>query len=117
MWDNGETFQQHALSCHSAAPECGLRISRFTGALGPKAIREHGRELDQAFDFISKSHTMSHEALNRILDRSPLPYARNPKVPAKRGQGQAWKTTQGPNFQAKHGLFQIMMYNTAKIRY
>ena len=62
------------------------------------------RELDQAFDFISKSQTMSHEALNRILDRYPLPYAEGPKIPAKRGKGQAWKTTQGPNFQAKHGL-------------
>ena len=47
---------------------------------------------------------MSHEALNRILDRSPLPYAHRPKVPTKRGQGQAWKTTQGHNFQAKPGL-------------
>jgi len=78
-----------------------LKVSR---GLGPKAIREHERELDQAFDFISKSQTMSHEALNRILDRYPLPYAKGPKIPAKRGKGQAWKTTQGPNFQAKHGL-------------
>jgi len=72
--------------------------------LGPNAIREHERELDQAFDFISKSQTMIHEALNRTLDRYPLPYAEGPKIPAKRGKGQAWKTTQGPNFQAKHGL-------------
>jgi hypothetical protein len=72
--------------------------------MGPKAIREHARELDQAFDLISKSQTMSHEALKRILDRSPLPYAHRPKVPPKRGQGQAWKFTQGPSFQAKHCL-------------
>ena len=57
-----------------------LKVSK---GLGPKAIREHEteRELDQAFDFMSKSHTMSHEALNRILDSSPLPYAHGPKVP------------------------------------
>ena len=70
--------------------------------MGPKAIREHERELGQAFDFISKSQTTSHEALKRILDRSPLPYVYRPKVPASRGQ--AWKSTQGPNFQSKHGL-------------
>jgi hypothetical protein len=70
--------------------------------MGPKAIREREREWGQAFDFISKSQTTSHEALKRILDRSPLPYAHRPKVPASRGQ--AWKTTQGPNFQSKHGL-------------
>ena len=46
-----------------------LKVSR---GLGPKAIREHERELDQAFDFISKSQTMSHEALHRILDRYPF---------------------------------------------
>ena len=82
--------------------------------MGPKSIREHERELDQAFDFISKSQTMSHEALNRILDRYILPYVEGPKFPAKRGKGQAWKTTQRPIFQAKHG-FQMMMYNTAKL--
>ena len=70
--------------------------------MGPKAIREHERELGQAFDFISKSQTTSHEALKRIVDRSPLPYAHRPQVPASRGQ--AWKSTQGPNFQSKHGL-------------
>ena len=78
-----------------------LKVSK---GLGPKTIREHERELDQAFDFISKSQTISHETLNRILDRSPLPYAHVPKVPTKRGKGQAWNITQGPNFQAKHGL-------------
>ena len=76
-----------------------LKVRR---GMGPKAIREHERELGQAFDFISKSQTTSHEALKRILDRSPLPYAHRPKVPASRGQ--AWKSTQGPNFQSKHGL-------------
>jgi hypothetical protein len=57
---------------------------------------------------------MSHEALNRILDRYPLPHDEGPNMPAKRGKGQAWKTTHGPNFQAKHGL-QLMMYSTAKV--
>ena len=52
---------------------------------------------------------MSHEALKRILDRSPLPYDHRPKVPSKRGQGQAWQTTQGPNFQAKHGLSDVVV--------
>ena len=76
-----------------------LKVRR---GMGPKAILEHERELGQAFDCISKRQTTSHEALKRILDCSPLPYAHRPKVPASRGQ--AWKSTQGPNVQSKHGL-------------
>ena len=60
------------------------------------------RELGRAFEFIQKSQTSSHEALKRILDRSPVLHAHRPRKPANRGQ--VWKTTQGPNFQAKHGL-------------
>ena len=70
-------------------PRVGALVLRVSKGLGPKAIREHEGELGQAFDFISKSHPMSHEALNRILDRYPLPYAEGPTTPAKRGNGQA----------------------------
>ncbi len=63
-----------------AVPECGLCSSRFARAWVT-------RELRQAFDFISKSQTMSHEALKRILDSSPLPYAHG-QVPTNRGKGQ-----------------------------
>ena len=86
-----------------------LKVRR---GMGPKAIREHERELGQAFDCISKGQTTSHEALKRILDRSPLPYAHRPKVPASRGQ--AWQTTQGLTSSANMA-FQ-MMYNTANMR-
>ena len=61
-----------------------LKVSR---GLGPKAIREHERELDQAFDFYSKRQTMSHEALNRILDRYHVTSGGRPQDSSKEGQG------------------------------
>ena len=72
-----------------------------------KAIQERERDLANAFDFFLSSQTSCHEPLKRILDRTPTPHAHRPHAhrPIKRSQrGNAWATTQGPNFQSKHGL-------------
>ena len=75
---------------------------KVRGGMGPKAIKERERDLAQALDFIQSNQTPHHEPLNRILDRTPLPHAHSPAQRAQRGH--AWKTTQGRNFQSKHGL-------------
>ena len=49
------------------------------------------------------SQTSCYEPLKRILDRTPAPDAPRPSKPSRKG-GNAWATTQGPNFQRKHGL-------------
>ena len=86
MWDSGERFSETRFVLPQRRPRVRALFLKVRRGLGPKAIREHEKELGQAFDFISKSQTTSHEALKRILDRSPLHYARRPKVPASRGQ-------------------------------
>ena len=70
--------------------------------MGPKAIQERERDLEEAFDFIMSSQTSCHEPLKRILDRTPTPHAHRPSKPSQKGN--AWATTQGPNFQSKYGL-------------
>ena len=83
-------------------PRVWALFLKVQGGMGPKAIRERERALAQAFDFIQSSQTCSHESLQRILDRTPMPHAHRPQ---KRGRkGQAWMTSQVPKFQSKHGL-------------
>jgi hypothetical protein len=85
MWYNGEKVSATRFFLPQRRPRVWDLFLKVRRGMGPRAIREHERELDQAFDFISKGQTMSHEALNRILDRYPLPYADGPKIPAKKG--------------------------------
>ena len=75
---------------------------KVRGGMGPKAVKMRERDLEKAFDFIQKSQTQCHEPLQKILSRTPEAYAHRPTQ--QHGGGQAWRTTQGPNFQAKHGL-------------
>ena len=79
-----------------------LFLKVLTG-MGPKAIQNRERDLEEAFDFINSSQTSCYEPLKRILDRTPAPDAPRPSKPSRKG-GNAWATTQGPNFQRKHGL-------------
>ena len=51
---------------------------------------------------IQRFQTASHEPIRKILARSPTPYAHRPVQ--QQGGGLGWKTTQGPKFQAQHGL-------------
>ena len=45
-----------------------LKVRR---GMGPKAIQERERDLEEAFDFIMSSQTSCHEPLTRILDTCP----------------------------------------------
>ena len=83
-------------------PRVWALFLKVLGGMGPNAIRERERDLAKAFDFIQSSQTCSHESLKRILDRTPKPHADQPRKPAR--GGQAWRTSQGPKFQSKHGL-------------
>ena len=83
-------------------PRVWALFLKVRGGMGPKAIQERERDLAQALNFIQSSQTCSHESLKRILDRTPMPHAHRPLKTA--GQGQVWKTSQAPKFQAKHGL-------------
>ena len=70
--------------------------------MGPKAMLDRDRDLEEAFNFIKASQTCSHEPLSRLVERTPaLPVSRLTKQ--ARG-GQEWRTTHGPNFQRQHGL-------------
>ena len=84
-------------------PRVWVLFLKVRGGMGPKAIREHERDLAQAFEFIQSSQTCSHESLKRILDRTPMPpHAHRPQKTGRQGQG--WMTSQAPKFQSKHGL-------------
>ena len=72
MWDNGKRFLATRFFLPQRRPRVWALFLKVFRGMGPKAFREHARDLDQAFDFMSKSQTMSQEALKRILDRSPF---------------------------------------------
>ena len=55
-------------------PRVWALFLKVRGGMGPKAIRECERDLEEAFDFIMSSQTSCHEPLKRILDRTPTPH-------------------------------------------
>ena len=75
---------------------------KLLGGVGPKAIQRRQEDVAKAFRLIQRFQTPSHEPIRKILARSPIPYAHRP-VQQRKGK-TGWRTTQGPNFQAKHGL-------------
>lgn len=83
-------------------PRVWALFLKVHGGVGPKATMAREKDLSKALNIIQSSQTHAHESLRRILDRSPMPRTDRRSKPAR--GGQAWRTTQGPSFQSKHGL-------------
>ena len=83
-------------------PRVWALFLKVRGGMGPKAMLDRDRDLEEAFNFIKASQTCSHEPLRRLLERIPtLPVSR----PTKQARGgQEWRTTHDPNFQRQHRL-------------
>ena len=84
-------------------PRVWALFLKVLGGIGPKALQARERDLDQAFSFIQSCQTASHEPLEKILDRTPMPHACKFSHQQQDRQ-RAQRRSKVPNFQHKHGL-------------